>query len=322
MILQVQQNEMLSAESASGISGILDSNSAVTLRFTPIAAPPAPTDGKLSAPTSQNKKLQRPSASTSLWSTAVFGLAFISLALHPAQKNAQCGTHNLGKPQAHQPLQSINYPLVAGSESNSSWPRSSLLQSSSLSPVQTSFDFPDSPRSRTDSGAQPLSKTIANSDSGKRETVVGDFPPTPSPKTKYARFEWLLEPKTRITLHERIMARLIQAEAHESDPWLRQDYRQAWICVSLAERGNTEPFLVSSYQVYGTHPAKVWPKIQANRQAKLGKELRDWYDAAGNLKPDLPKKPSSPTPPSQEAVERATKERLAALLNFPLKEGA
>ena len=111
----------------------------------------------------------------------------------------------------------------------------------------------------------------------------------------------------------RILDRLEKAERAESDPWLRQDYRQAFICVSLARDGELQPFVASSYKVYGTHPNKVWFKILANRKARLRKEFSDWYDAAGNLKPDIPKmKPAT----YNEQAEKATNHRLAAVLAF------
>jgi hypothetical protein len=40
----------------------------------------------------------------------------------------------------------------------------------------------------------------------------------------------------------------------------------------------------------GCHPDQVWPRRVAEREAKLGKEYPDWFDAAGNLRPDIPKK--------------------------------
>jgi hypothetical protein len=114
----------------------------------------------------------------------------------------------------------------------------------------------------------------------------------------------------------RILDRLWEAERTEPDIHLRSDYRQAFICVSLASRGEREPFVTSSYRVYGIHPDKVWPQIVASRKAKLGEEFLDWYDAAGNLRPDLPKKTSLPVtahPDEQVPV------RLAAVLRFPEK---
>jgi len=74
------------------------------------------------------------------------------------------------------------------------------------------------------------------------------------------------------------------------------DYWRACICVSPASRGEPEAFFESSYRIYGKHPDKVWPHILATRKAKhtrkakLGEEFRKWYDAAGNRKPDIPKK--------------------------------
>jgi hypothetical protein len=100
----------------------------------------------------------------------------------------------------------------------------------------------------------------------------------------------------------RILNRLEEAERSEPEIWLRQDYRQAFICVSLAVRGEAQPFVASSYRIYGKHPDNVWPQIMVNRKARLGKEFPEWFDQAGNLQPDLPRK------------------KPAAVLEFPKRE--
>src|SRR5262249_44486234 len=141
------------------------------------------------------------------------------------------------------------------------------------------------------------------------ECAITAFPPE-AKALPSAALDWLLNPSKGKTLADRVMARLIQAEAHETNSHLRDDYRQAFICLSLAKRGNTEPFVVSSYQIYGLHPDKVWPAIMAKRAAKLGKEFGQWYSTDGQLLPDVgvPKKPSAPDTPN---------ERIAALLSLP-----
>lgn len=88
-----------------------------------------------------------------------------------------------------------------------------------------------------------------------------------------------------------VMAYLEKAERKEENVWLKEDIRQAWTVCSMAERGMPDPFVQSSYKIYGIHPDDVWPAIMARRRAKLGKEFSAWYDAAGNLKPETPKKP-------------------------------
>jgi hypothetical protein len=117
----------------------------------------------------------------------------------------------------------------------------------------------------------------------------------------------------------RILDRLWEAEKSEPDVHLRSDYRQAFICVSLASRGEPQPFITSSYRIFGVHPDNVWPEIMAKRKAKLGKEFPDWFDQAGNLKPDIPGKKPAPYVPDEQ-VERAINERLAAVLMFPKPE--
>lgn len=113
----------------------------------------------------------------------------------------------------------------------------------------------------------------------------------------------------------RILDRLEEAEQAEQDIWYRQDYRQAFIVCSLAERGEPEPFVTSSYRIYATHPDKVWAKIMHDRRMKLGREFSDWFDQAGNRKPDVPKK--KPAIYIDEQAERAARERLAGVLAFP-----
>jgi len=71
-------------------------------------------------------------------------------------------------------------------------------------------------------------------------------------------------------LSERVLVRLETAERKESDPWLRDDIRIAWITVLYASRGNPQPHIDATYQVLGIHPDKVWPAICARRAALLG----------------------------------------------------
>ena len=76
-----------------------------------------------------------------------------------------------------------------------------------------------------------------------------------------------------VELSERVLARLEKAERQESDPWLRDDIRIAWISVLEASRGNPQPHVDDTYRVLGIHPDKVWPAILARREALLGKNF-------------------------------------------------
>jgi hypothetical protein len=91
-------------------------------------------------------------------------------------------------------------------------------------------------------------------------------------------------------LVDRILFQLEQSEKRESDPWLRDDIRQAWISVSTFSRGPfpsfQDAFVAASYRIYGTHPDQVWPKIVARRHAMLGAEYADFFpNASGPKKP-------------------------------------
>jgi hypothetical protein len=72
------------------------------------------------------------------------------------------------------------------------------------------------------------------------------------------------------SLCDRIIDYLAEAEADEPDLHLRDDYQQALRTVVLAREGSTMPFVEASYALWGMHPAKVWPRILAHRQAMLG----------------------------------------------------
>jgi len=68
----------------------------------------------------------------------------------------------------------------------------------------------------------------------------------------------------------RTLARLEQAETHEPNPHMRDDYRIAWITVLRAARGERIPFVSATYAVLGLHPEKVWPAIVERRKFLLG----------------------------------------------------
>jgi hypothetical protein len=77
-----------------------------------------------------------------------------------------------------------------------------------------------------------------------------------------------------VDLAERVLARLEAAERKESDVWLRDDIRIAWITTLYASRGNPQPHIDATYRVLGIHPDKVWPAICARRAAILGRSFQ------------------------------------------------
>jgi hypothetical protein len=108
--------------------------------------------------------------------------------------------------------------------------------------------------------------------------------------------DWLLNPDKPRTLLNRMLAHLALAEAKENNPHFRDDIRIAWLTCQWAFDGVLEPHVAASYRVLGVHPNLVWDKLTERRQVLLGDEYPDWYDAAGNMRPDVPKKPSVPSP--------------------------
>ena len=219
--------------------------------------------------------------------------------LQDSEESAERSSNHLGQLKPSQHFKSSNNSLIAFSEPNSGRSASGTHVS-----LQSAFDFGMADVCRNGVPKASACESKSELDAARAENVA--YPP----EAKALPPDWLLAPKSA-SFTQRILFRLIQAEERETDVHLRDDYRQAFICLSLASRGNTEPFLVSSYQMYGKHPDLVWPAIMAKRAAKLGKEFGQWYSTDGQLLPDVgvPKKP--PTTPEKPD------ERIQALLSLP-----
>jgi hypothetical protein len=87
-------------------------------------------------------------------------------------------------------------------------------------------------------------------------------------------------------LSGRVLARLEDCERTEIDPWLRDDFRIAWITVLFASRGNLQPHVDATYRVLGLHPEKVWPAMMERRKAICGRLYEEVWGGASS-----PKKP-------------------------------
>jgi hypothetical protein len=92
----------------------------------------------------------------------------------------------------------------------------------------------------------------------------------------------------------RVLLRLENAEKEESNPHLRDDVRIAWVTCLYAERSEPKPHERATLAVLGILPDQVWPRILANRKARLGDEFARWYEADGS--PLADKKPPVPAP--------------------------
>lgn len=98
------------------------------------------------------------------------------------------------------------------------------------------------------------------------------------------------------SLSQRILCRLLEAEACELNPHYRDDYRIARIAVSYAASGEYKlcsPHVAASYTVLGLHPEKVWAAIVARRKAVCGAAFSLWFGQGGDRLEDVsvPKKP-------------------------------
>ena len=86
-----------------------------------------------------------------------------------------------------------------------------------------------------------------------------------------------MKKRTLPALVRRILSRLATAQAQETNPWLRDDLRIARLMVTYAARGDAvccSPDVLASYTVFGLHPEKVWPAIQARRRRRFWGHVR------------------------------------------------
>jgi hypothetical protein len=102
---------------------------------------------------------------------------------------------------------------------------------------------------------------------------------------------------SRRALASRIVEYLRSAAECEENRNFWDDYCISWMTVAKAAHGEAQPHFWATYEHLGTAPAQIWPMIMAKRKNTLGRDFASWYDQAGNVKPDVPKKPV-------ESVER------------------
>lgn len=101
-----------------------------------------------------------------------------------------------------------------------------------------------------------------------------------------------------MSLADRILNHLVRAESRETNPWLRDDIRIAWLTVLYASQGDPTPFVRAHCQILGIHPDNLQTAMEARRRAKLG----SYYVPAeqwGDLKEGIPFPASSPKKPVQ-----------------------
>lgn len=103
-------------------------------------------------------------------------------------------------------------------------------------------------------------------------------------------------PRRRVSLSERIIQRILNAEQKEPDPHNCDDYRIARITVGLAAQGDPSPHMNATLRVLGLYPEQVWPKIVERRKAQLGKHFFKFCYPDGRWRPadaeSPPKKPA------------------------------
>lgn len=163
------------------------------------------------------------------------------------------------------------------------------------------FPLPPIPASPDPNLSLSKAATVQENDKPDKSLQPANVHTSATPATLLP-LDFLLDPDPSKgkTLSERVLARLIQLEAHEPLPYFKDDYRQAFITVTLAARGNSMPFVVASYQMYGVHPDKLYEKVLARREALMGRtSLAPNTGEAHNATAQTPETSPAPKKPSQ-----------------------
>ncbi|HEY1800042.1 MAG TPA: hypothetical protein VGG46_03825 [Terriglobales bacterium] len=104
----------------------------------------------------------------------------------------------------------------------------------------------------------------------------------------------------------RVIAYLRSASEEQENKIYWDDYCIAWMTVAKAAHGESHPHFWATYEHLGTAPEQIWPMIMAKRRNNLGPQFASWFDQAGNLRPDLPKKSSGSEKFQQEKIARVS----------------
>lgn len=129
-----------------------------------------------------------------------------------------------------------------------------------------------------------VSESVTNSRNPQSQPQTDIHSAAVRAEAKALPLEWLLAPKS-LSLTDRVLARLVQLEAHEPDSSFRDDYRIAWHIVLISHNGEATyctPAVLAWYKVLGCHPDHVWTRIQQRRQAMLGLPISFPKSSAAN----------------------------------------
>jgi hypothetical protein len=134
-------------------------------------------------------------------------------------------------------------------------------------------------RSKASSRLFPDSVTEINGASSaqpSRDTVRGTATVSPVPIPVEANslpLDWVLNPDKGTGLSERVLARLLLAEAKSGDPYEKLAYRLAWHIALHCMKGDAvecSPVTLAYYSVVGCHEEQYYDRLMIRRAAMFG----------------------------------------------------
>ncbi len=154
---------------------------------------------------------------------------------------------------------------------------------SSLPPIPYPFMWKEGNTMARESSSDSVTKK-------SKSAKIKSFPVNSALSAQFLPLDWLLRPIKGKSLSERVLARLIQSEAHEAEASFRTDIRIAWQIVLHCMKGDAvecSPAVLAWYQVVGCHPDHFYGKLMIRRAAMFGTEVNRVI---------LPKKSAEKTP--------------------------
>jgi hypothetical protein len=199
--------------------------------------------------------------------------------------------------QPQQFTKTISSPRFRGSFQNSAFGATHMFTLASLVSSSLSVGMPTK--------TSDFVKKLHTSELAQDSVLVSSAPLEPK---ALPLLDWILDPsKKRLdratelqadkqeNVFARILSRIVQIQAHEENPHLRDDYQIAWLTVRYCETGEAvlcTPDVLATYRILGVHPAKVWRKIVERRNALLGPPIGVRQHATSKARREAPVEPA------------------------------
>ena len=118
--------------------------------------------------------------------------------------------------------------------------------------------------------------------------------------------DWLLNPEKDQHFSDRVLARLIQAEAHAGDPYEKLAYTLAWHIVLHCKKGDAvecSPVTLAYYTIVGCHESQYYDRLMIRRATMFGTEVNKLHFPSLNKSKQKIASGESQSPSAERGVD-------------------